>query len=242
MLVNLYIDEHTERIYAPAVRNYTDLLLTRVMPIFGDVEGEQQRAMEAALEENKFYEDEASAMEAAYDEGISSAIMLTEMRTVFIATGVAGLFHLFEKQLYQYLNQEIIRYRFTHKVKKQGAPFVVAKWEDADNVIKAFPHALRLWGDGQTLIDAFTSKDLTELREVANAVKHGPGRAMEALRAMNALVVDPVRVKGDLTTGQFSSFGLAIAIQLADVIRYRDAILAFWGVRGNFGTEPAAQG
>ena len=242
MLVNLYIDKHTEAFYGPAVRNYTDLLLTRFMPIFDDVEGEQQRAMDAALEKNKWYEDEASAIEDAYDEGISSAIMLMEMRTVFIATGVAGLFHLFEKQLYRFLNQEIGRYGFTHRVKKQDVPFVVTKWEDADTVIKSFPHTLRLGGDGVTLKDAFTSSDLTELREVANAVKHGPGRAMDALYSMSAVVVDPTRVNGDFTTGQFSSFGLAIAIQHADVIRYRDAIMAFWGVRGNFGKMPLPEG
>lgn len=136
------------------------------MPIFDDVEGEQQRAMDAALEKNKWYEDEASAIEDAYDEGISSAIMLMEMRTVFIGTGVAGLFHLFEKQLYRFLNQEIGPYGFTHRVKKQDVPFVVTKWEDADTVIKSFPHTLRLGGDGVTLKDAFTSSDLTELREV----------------------------------------------------------------------------
>jgi hypothetical protein len=120
--------------------------------------------------------------------------MLMEMRTVFIATGVAGLFHLFEKQLYRFLNQEIGRYGFTHRVKKQDVPFVVTKWEDADTVIKSFPHTLRLGGDGVTLKDAFTSSDLTELREVANAVKHGPGRAMDALYSMSAVVVDPTRV------------------------------------------------
>lgn len=239
MLINLYIDEHTEAIFAPAVRNYTDLLLTRFLPIFDDVEGEQERAMANALAHNRWHEDEASAMEAAYDEGISSALMLMEMRTVFIATGVAGLFHLFEKQLYRYLNQELRRFHLTRRVRKQDVPLVIASWSDADAVIREFPRVLRSWGDGGTLIDAIASPGLAELREVANAVKHGPGRAMDALHAMNAAVVDPARIEGDFTTGQFSSFGLAIAIQPSDVIRYRDAVLAFWGVRGNFGLPEA---
>lgn len=210
------------------------------MPIFEDVEGEQRRATEEAFAAGHWHQDEESAAEAAYDEGIAQAIMFMEMRTVFIATGVAGLFHLFEKQLYRFLNDEIGRYRFMIRHKKQDVPLVIGKWEDAEALIKAFPVILRIWGDGRTLIDAITSRDLAELREVANAVKHGPGRALDALKAMNAVVVDPARVEGDYTVGEFSSFGLPIVIHVDDVIRYRDAILFFWGVQGDFGWDQAA--
>jgi hypothetical protein len=128
------------------------------MPIFEDVEGEQRRATEEAFAAGHWHQDEESAAEAAYDEGIAQAIMFMEMRTVFIATGVAGLFHLLEKQLYRFLNDEIGRYRFMIRRKKQDVPLVIGKWEDAEALIKAFPVILRIWGDGRTLIDAITSR------------------------------------------------------------------------------------
>jgi hypothetical protein len=137
---NLYIDSATEAVFSPAIRNYTTLLLTRFLPIFDDVEREQQRASEEALaNSSNWHEDEASVAEHAYDEGIAQAMMFMEMRTVFIATGVAGLFHLFEKQLYRFLNQGISRYQFMIRRKNTDVPLVISKWDEAEEIIKAFP-------------------------------------------------------------------------------------------------------
>src|SRR5262249_11850989 len=96
-------------IFAPQINGYCDILLTRIDPIFEDVDGEQERAgrdyMTAAA--SWYGDDEQGAAEAAYEHAVESAMQFIEMRAAFMAVGVSGLFHLLEKQLYRHLNNEL---------------------------------------------------------------------------------------------------------------------------------------
>ena len=72
-------------------------------PIFDDVEAEQQRSADAVLAAEGWGPDDyEAAIEAAFEISTDHAIAFFEMRSVFLATGVSGLFHLFEKQLYKH--------------------------------------------------------------------------------------------------------------------------------------------
>ena len=80
--------------------------------------------------------------------------------------------------------------------------FTVDDWRKALECAKEFSFC-----DGkpeQTLYRVLCSPDLIELREVANAIKHGPGRALEALHKMGAVVVDKSRIEKDVFSGEFS--------------------------------------
>jgi hypothetical protein len=172
-------------------------------------------------------------MEAAYEQGIAHALMFMEMRTVFFATCVAGLFHLFEKQVYRHLRKEFRHFTFTTA---NGKAWEINSWERAEVAIRTLCHRIR--GEGSTLVEALDNPDLQELREVANAVKHGEGRALRLLQERKSDVVDPSRVEGDFTTGDFSVFNVNLALRMEDVRRYEAALLGFWAVRGEFGERP----
>ncbi len=233
-MFSIWMDDNTEAIFAPPIRHYVELLLDRFIPLFDDAEGEQARATEEALRayERAWGEDYEGAVEAAYDYGIGHAIMFMEMRSVFVATGVAGLFHLFEKLLYRQLNHELRRVGAVHS--KTGAPYSVTRWDQAREMIQELRHS----PNGPLLLNAFSSPDLDELRLVANAVKHGEGRSLDELKAANAAVVDPSRIDRDFTVGERSALGVRIAIHREDIERYRDAVISYWKVRGNFTAEP----
>ena len=210
-------------IYSPAVRTYTDMLLDRVMPLFNDPDAEQERIGQETMRAlSSYYEDEATAAEIAYERAIDGALMFMEMRGMFLATGAAGLFHLFERQIYKFLNHELERFGAVERVKD---------WRDVEQVIQGLSVTRCR---GQTLQAAFNDPDLQELRNAANAVKHGEGRSLDTLRSAGAVIVAPERVRQQLCANEMSALGVAISIRPDDVERYRDSILRFWSLDGSF--------
>lgn len=153
------------RLFAPEIESYCDILLNRIDPIFEDVDAEQERAAEAFMNAGASWcgDDYQGAAEAAHEHARDTALQFMEMRAVFMATGVSGLFHLFEKQLYKHINNEL-----KHWLK---AP--ITSWQDLEKLIPKFDHKRDEQKPCIDLINAFRVSDLQELRLVANAVKHG---------------------------------------------------------------------
>jgi hypothetical protein len=220
--LSVWFDFMTKEHYIPPVQHYTEILLNRLIPIFDDLDGEQQRAAHAVYHQ-PHWRDEDEAIQAAYDYSFQQVTQFMELRSVFLATGVAGLFHLFEKQLYRHLNSEL-KYLLTSQVKA---------WKDATHIIQLLDRPAT--ADGHTALwAAFNDPDLKELRLVANAVKHGEGLAYNELKTMGAVVVDATRIETDLAVGPFSVLAVSLVIQPEDVRRYEAAILRFWALKGVF--------
>src|SRR6185312_11195078 len=102
-------------------------------------------------------------LEAAYEHAFDAAIQFMEMRSVFLTTGVSGLFHLFERQLYRHLNKELAAWLQTP----------ITEWRDVAFIIPKFDGKWGRLHPCLNLVEAFRDPDLQELRLVANAVKHG---------------------------------------------------------------------
>ena len=220
------------RLFAPEIDSYVEILLKRIVPIFDDVDGEQERISNEVLSSSCWGPDDYDqAMEAAYETGIDKALQFMEMRSVFLAAGVSGLFHLFEKQIYKHLNRELRNWLVSP----------IINWNDARSVIEPMIYEI---GTGRTksekLQKVFFDPNIKELRLVANSVKHGGGHSFKELKRMNAVVVSESRLEGDWTVGPYSVLGVNVAILPEDVIRYRDAILRFWKVEGTFGAPLSA--
>ena len=211
--------------FGSPIRHYAEILKLRVMPLFDDLDGEQQRVADEVLNASYWGPDDyEAATEAAYEHSRDHTIQFLELRTVFLATGVAGLFHLFEKQLYRFLNHEL----------RRNLTKNIDRWEEATDAIDTLDQP-RSRNDGRTALQtAFHSSDIKELRLVANVVKHGEGRSYDDLKAMGARVVEPSRLEKDFTVGVHSVFGVALAIDQDDIERYVTALLSFWGVKGSF--------
>ena len=154
------------RFFMPNVDSYCDILLNRVDAIFVDVEGEQQRAYNDFLSAASSYygpDGGYEAYEAAEEHARDHALQFMGMRSVFLATGVSGLFHLFEKQLYHHINKELADW----------LTVPLSNWRDLEELVSKFD---RRWHQDEPcldLVDAFRDADLKELRLVVNAVKHG---------------------------------------------------------------------
>ena len=221
--VSLQFDSSVQDYFSGDINAFADILIRRLMPIFDDVEAEHQRAGEEFLASYKGNPDDYdSAMEGAYEHANDHAMRFAEMRDVFVAVGVAGLFHLFEKQVYRHTNNEL-RYNLDKPI---------AHWRDVTFLVERLRHKRE--GDSfqpsSELVDAFKNPDLIELQNVANAVKHGQdGAAFKALQQSGARVVGE-----DPNLAAFSILRVTLTLTPEDIIRYRDAILGFWRLRGEF--------
>ena len=123
--------------YTPAVRLYADTLLDRVVPLFDDPDAEQERIGQETMRAlSTYYDDEGAAAEIAYERAIDGALMFMEMRGLFLATGTAGLFHLFERQLYKFLNHELERFGAVERVKDWRDVEQVADSDEAGRVFR----------------------------------------------------------------------------------------------------------
>ena len=162
-------------------------------------------------------------METAHEHSMDHVVQFLELRAVFLASGVAGLFHLFEKQLYRFLNHEL----------RSNLIRRIDRWEDAASVIAGLDQPSDTAGKTALQV-AFENTAIRELRLVANVVKHGEGRSYDDLKAMRARVTEEARLEDDFTTGPHSILGVALAIDRDDIERYVAALLAFWSLEGNF--------
>lgn len=210
--------------FGSPIRHYADILLSRVMPLFDDIDGEQQRAADEVLNAPIWgLDDYEAAMETAHEHSMDHVVQFLELRAVFLASGVAGLFHLFEKQLYRFLNHEL----------RSNLIRRIDRWEDAASVIAGLDQPSDTAGKTALQV-AFENTAIRELRLVANVVKHGEGRSYDDLKAMRARVTEEARLEDDFTTGPHSILGVALAIDRDDIERYVAALLAFWSLEGNF--------
>lgn len=214
--------------FAPDISDYCDILLNRIDPIFHDVQAEQDRAatefLDRVAKHHGYEDDPDAAYEAAYDHSIERALQFVQLRTVFLATGVSGLFHLFEKQIYRHINKELRRWLTKP----------IAHWREVEEIIPKF---IQKHGHGHcdNLVRAFHNSDLQELVHVANAIKHGDdGSSYKKLHSMGAVVVSASRLEADGTVGPFASLKASISIERKDVQRYRDSILEFWKLEGTY--------
>jgi len=156
---------------------------------------------------------------------VSGYLQFDEMRDVFIAVGVSGLFHLFEKQVYRHLNRDFAR----HGAKPIG------QWDYAKRVIQLF---IQRYEDQELapcmdLVSALQHPNLQELEALANSVKHGAdGRSYQALIDSGSPVVAEARSGNDISPQTILKVDLTITNK--DVDRYKNAIFAFWAVKGEF--------
>ena len=223
--LSIAFDSSSYRFFAPDIVRYTEILLKRVAPIFDDLDGEEERAAKEVLDHPGWGPDDyEAAIVTANDHGRDAAIQLMEMKSVFLATGVSGLFHLFERQIYRHLNKEL----------RDWIKNPINQWRDVENLVPKFRQRWKKEGEDLAFVEAFQHPDLIELRNVANAVKHGEGSAYKQLLSMKAQVVSPLRLAEDWTIGPFSILDVNISIIPGDVERYQNAILRFWRLEGTY--------
>jgi hypothetical protein len=235
MPMMLLFESTTRRRYAPHIIDYCDVLLNCINPIFDDLLETEAPLWERILGWQE-YKKAREVSVTSRPEGFADyrgywGIGVEEsdvrgMQYLFLAMGVAGLFHIFERQLYEFINYQL----------RLWLVCKVCHWRDLAKIIGKFDQKLGIEGRCLDLIDAFKSDDLSELALVANAIKHGTGSSYDNLVKSNAVVVSKERLFDTDILIEYDAgiLNMRMLILPEDVERYRNSILRFWELDGPF--------
>jgi hypothetical protein len=172
----LYFGPSARRYTLDLVRAYSHGFTTHILSGFDDIEADADAAASAYFEEQMNqptgydgpYDDPGAVADDAQEHGFSVYSDLEFVRTEVTALAVAGLYHLWERLLKNFLVREFEPY---------DPPIATDKLRRAEFVILGDILIKHGWDiKGRDFYD-----DLDTLRLVANVVKHGDGKSCDDL-------------------------------------------------------------
>jgi hypothetical protein len=201
---------------------YVEQAQKRLLSQFDDIENDAKKAAEHWLEQHRYRFDPdrhnpEDFYESAYDHSIGFYHLLSDMRDQTRLSVVAGMFHEWDKQLRDWLANEIQRLPLWNAA-------VSTIWSVDFGKIVEFLACLGWTVRGTTY---FTKLDACRL--VVNVYKHGKGGSLEELKVKYPeYLPDPFKRNGDslLDFNYLDHTNLAVS---DDHIReFSEAIVEFW--------------
>ena len=173
----LWVANNIHWIYLPPVEAYRATALTKILPVFDDLEQEADAVAEAEFERlcaqpasPDFDGDLSDLAEGATEHGNDYGETMFAIRQSVLNLLAAGLFHMFEQQQKGLFHQTVAA--------RTGTDF---SWDALDNSLAAS-------GVDRRRLPGATS--LEELRLVANTIKHGAGGSAAKLAALRPDLFD----------------------------------------------------
>jgi hypothetical protein len=168
--------------FKTTVAYFAKTLKKKVLPAFEDISAEADEVEEEAFErlgrsvDPEWY-DPADCADAAHDAGISFYIMADGMRQGITNLFAAGLYHLFEQWFLKFHRRELLSYR-------EEGNLSLLSWGEAKK---------RLLENYGINVEGFASwPKVSELRLLANTVKHADGLSCQELKCLRPdLFVSP---------------------------------------------------
>lgn len=216
--------------FSRQIRMFCAVLEERVLPVFADADSEAEEAAEREYErlgnlpggpDGPVF-DMGDAAEMAREAGLAHYEMMTGTRQTFLNLAAAALYHTFEQQLLVFHRRQVL-----------------SPAEEHDTTINDRLRVLRqrLEAAGIRLESLEAWDTVAELELVANTIKHGEGRSARALREVRPGLFTPPVLHGTaldkpLGTVNQPLAGEDIYVTVADIRRYRDALLSFWDAFG----------
>ena len=213
----LYYCQWTRQAALDITNAYTEGFTTRLIPTFDNIKEEADKASKAYWESamssiaDEGYHCDGDFAEAATEAGIDVYQDLSFVRQQLIGLSIAGLYHLWERTLKQFIIKELKQYRANEKAMKTIAN------HNFDGIVEI----LQQFGHNLTLAPYYSC--LNELRLVTNVVKHGEGQSFNELTKIAPQLFDS------------SIVGMEIPLTLDclnlsphDFRRYSGAVTTFW--------------
>lgn len=213
-----------KREFSPQLSAIVEALEKRTLPAFDGIEKEAESVADKAWEGFMSSaatgdEDPADLAEASQEAGISHYVLLAGIRQGMINLFAAALYHAFEQQVMRFHRKQVLYPREENDPKLFNVP--------------EFQNRLKGLGIDITRFSSWPK--INELRLVAHAVKHAEGDSSQRLhRQRPDLFENPEMKKLGLSSGKlhprvfFPLVGEDLYVSLADIKRYRDALVKFW--------------
>ena len=194
--------------FVPQIASVLDILETRLLPNLSKetLEAEADAKADESWEHQPASEwtDPANLAEQATEAGLAHYELMHGLRQGMINLVAVALYHLFEQQLKD--------------------AFGIERDEEIRELLSAFVD--------QRLCSAAVNTKIKELREVANTVKHGKGRAFKELFEWRPdMFVNPLLRKlgdSDPPYDVQPLIGEGLYVRLEHLREYRDSLKGFW--------------
>jgi hypothetical protein len=214
-----------ERDFLPQLRGLVEVLETRLLPAFNDIDSESQHFADQlwseAIQMPASGDDDRmdQIAEAVRDAGVDHYMLLDGLRQGSVNLFAASIHHAFEQQLLMFLRRELLE-PFERNNSKLFAIGVVRA---------------RLQTYGIDLYQFCMWPEIDELRLVANVVKHADG---ESAKRLHQLRPDYFRQSGFPGLGEWELrwdphvfqplIGRDLYVQSKDVRLYLNSLIEFW--------------
>lgn len=215
--VFLYCCQWTKRLALNELQAYVEGFHGRLIPTFDNIEEEAEKASQEIWEGaesasfNGYGDSYGDLSSDAFEVGLKVYENLSFVREQLIQLSVAGLYHLWERAIKQFIIKELKHYQYEDSVFK-----VVEKatFEDLVDILQQFTYDIT--------VTTYYQK-LNELRLVANVVKHGKGKSLEQLAQLAPHLFENPTI---------SLIGISnnenLNLMSSDFMAYSNAIQEFW--------------
>lgn len=180
------------------IQYVSETIIRRLYSTFDSIEQESEFVEEKAYEKSyQFFDpetmDETHGKEEAYHERVSYYLIHNEMKNEFLNSSITWIFHLFEKDCNRIF----------------GTP--------NGNSKEAILQRLGI----NTSVNSVWSKCNSELRLIANTIKHGKGGSSAKLKLSKPNL---------FKQGLIGASDCEIQLTISDVKSYLNALTEFWGL------------
>lgn len=214
---------HMRNVFIYEIDLFANCLVDKVIPAFENLEEESKnvadreyKVIASSFNSNKGLDEVA---EEANDEAINYYVMMKNMLQGITNMFAAGLYHLFEQQIFLFHRKELLS----------------RSEEDNINLLKIKEVLSRLENNGIDVKKFKSWKKIDELRLVANTVKHADGRSSEELKKLRPdLFWRPNFINGfdsqklPLTSVYKPLMGEDLYITQQEFMLYVKAVKEFW--------------
>ncbi len=195
---------------------YRDAVVSKLVPAFDSIEEDSNTYAERISEECTNKNDSGLLAGGAMDHAVCHYMSLTGAKRAVLNLAAAGVYHMFEQQMAAILKA------IGETPTGPGTLFT----DKTLRVLSRHGYVVRQSPDWDTLTG--------ELRLVANAVKHGDGKAARELFGLRPALFREQWSRGEkIETPLGESMRLPLAgeglvVELSDFERYTDSLLSFW--------------
>jgi hypothetical protein len=179
------------------IKYVSDTIIKRLYSSFDSIESEAQLVEEKAYQKSSQYfdpetMDETHGMEEAFHQGVSHYIVHTQMKQEFINSSITWLFHQFERDCTRIFQTEDGNKKKDKLAELNLNTSLNSPWKICNK----------------------------ELRDLANAIKHGEGNSLNRLKPTRP---DLFKKNPD------GSITNEVVVTTADIEKYTNTLLDFWG-------------
>ncbi|WP_027820662.1 hypothetical protein [Paraburkholderia bannensis] len=221
----LFWSGYFRRMFQPHLERTLQVLETRLLPTFDDIEAEAKAIEEKAYADlmslplDPDMTDESMLAEAAFEAGYDHYSGMDTVRQALINAFAPLLYHTWEQQLIAFHRKEVLG----------------PKEENDNRLLQVKVLQKRLMDAGLDIRRLQSWSTLEELKLVANTVKHADGESADRLKTARPDLFQINRARGvNLTTPAYPRrvyypmSGEDLYLTLTDLREYGHAAIAFW--------------